>query len=278
MLLQDHQGKIINPSVLHFEKMDSMQRAKLTVLIPTYNEEENIRDCLESVKWADEILIVDSYSNDRTLEIARQYTDRIIQHEYINSATQKNWAIPQSKYEWVLIVDSDERVNEDLKNEIEKALLQKPNDINGYYIPRKNFFLGKEIKHCGWEFEHDLNLRLFRRNSGRYEDKEVHADIIINGKTGRIKSPFLHYSYRSIDQYLKKLERYTNWGALDVARGDKKVGWHQFILRPVGTFVKMFILKRGFLDGIHGLILSLFSSYYVYIKYVKAWEIQRSKN
>lgn len=254
-----------------------MAREKLTALIPTFNEEDNIRDCLESVKWADEILIVDSYSNDKTLEIARSYTDRIIQHEYINSATQKNWAIPQARHEWVLIVDSDERVTEELKNEIEKALSKDSDDINGYYIPRKNFFLGKEIKHGGWEFQHDLNLRLFKRDFGRYENKEVHADIIIKGRKGKIGSPFLHYSYKTIAPYLKKLERYTNWAALDVAKKGKRIGWQQFVFRPTGTFIKMFVLKLGFLDGIHGLILALFSSYYVYIKYVKAWEIQNSK-
>jgi len=255
-----------------------MKREKLSVLIPAYNEEDNIRDCLESIKWADEILIVDSYSNDKTLEIAKEYTDRIIQHEYINSATQKNWAIPQARFEWVLIVDSDERVTEDLRNEIVRALSQNDKEINGYYIPRKNFFLGKEMKYGGWGFEHDFNLRLFKRDSGRYEDKEVHADIIIKGKTGKINSPFLHYSYKSIHQYLKKLERYTDWAAQDIAKRNNSVGWHHFVLRPIGTFIKMFILKLGFLDGIYGLILALFSSYYVFIKYVKAWEIQNSKN
>ena len=258
--------------------MNNIQRAKITALIPTYNEENNIRDCLESVKWADEILIVDSFSKDRTLEIAREYTGRIIQHEYINSATQKNWAIPQARHEWVLIVDSDERVTEELKNEIEKTLSKNSDDMNGYYIPRKNYFLGKEIRHGGWEFKHDLNLRLFKRDFGRYENKEVHADIIINGKKGKIEPSFLHYSYKTIAQYLKKLERYTSWAALDVAKREKKIGWQHFLLRPIGTFIKMFFLKLGFLDGIHGLILALFSSYYVYIKYVKAWEIQVSKN
>ena len=255
-----------------------MEKKKLSVLIPTNNEEDNIRDCIESVKWADEILIVDSFSSDRTLEIAKEYTDRIIQHEYINSATQKNWAIPQAKYEWVLIVDSDERVTKELREEIEKALSGDSDDIKGYYIPRKNFFLGKEIKHGGWDFKHDLNLRLFKRDSGRYENKEVHADIISRGKTGRIKSPFLHYSYKSIDQYLKKLARYTDWAAQDVAKKGKNISWVKVLLRPFGTFIKMFILKLGFLDGFHGLILALFSSYYVYIKYVKAWEIRKLKS
>lgn len=258
--------------------MSNIQRAKITAIIPTYNEENNIMDCLESVKWADEVLVVDSFSNDKTLEIAKKYTDRIIQHEYINSATQKNWAIPQARYEWVLIVDADERVAEDLRDEIEGVLSKSSDDINGYYIPRKNFFLGKEIRHSGWEFQHDLNLRLFKRDFGRYENKKVHADIIIEGKKGKIKSPFLHYSYRTIAQYLKKLERYTNWAALDVAKVEKRIGWHQLVFRPIGTFIKMFLLKLGFLDGIHGLILALFSSYYVYIKYVKAWEIQISKS
>ncbi|RMF97435.1 MAG: glycosyltransferase family 2 protein [Candidatus Schekmanbacteria bacterium] len=252
-------------------------REKLTALIPCCNEEENIRDCLESVKWADEIFVVDSFSNDRTVEIAKEYTSRVIQHEYINSATQKNWAIPQASNEWVLIVDSDERVTPDLRDEIINILSSNPR-YDGYYIPRKNFFLGREVKYGGWGYENDLNIRLFRRDKGRYEDKEVHADIIIDGKVGRIKEPFLHYSYNSLEQYMKKMSRYTNWAAMDLCKKHKRIGVTHLLFRPFFTFLKMYVLKFGFLDGIRGIILAFLSSYYVYIKYAKAWEMINAEN
>ena len=247
-------------------------RNKLTALIPCRNEEENIGECLESVKWADEIFVVDSFSTDKTVEIAKTFTDRVIQHEYVNSATQKNWAIPQASNEWVLIVDSDERVTPDLREEIEAVLSSNPR-YEGYYIPRKNFFLGKEVKYGGWGFENDLNIRLFRRERVKYEDKEVHADIILDGEAGKLKEPFLHYSYNRLGQYVKKMARYTDWAASDVIKKRQKIGISHLLFRPLFTFFKMYVLKLGFLDGIRGIILAVLSSYYVYIKYAKAWEM-----
>ena len=136
---------------------------KLTALIPCRNESVNIRDCLESVKWADEIFVVDSFSTDDTLDICREYTDRIIQHEYVNSAAQKNWAIPQATHSWVLIVDADERVPPDLADEIRRIVADDgPRD--GYYLKRRSYFLGRLIHYSGWQ--HDRVLRLFRRDRG----------------------------------------------------------------------------------------------------------------
>jgi len=252
-------------------------RKKLTVLIPCCNEEENIEDCLESVKWADEIFVVDSFSTDKTVEIAKKYTTRVIQHEYVNSATQKNWAIPQASNEWVLIVDSDERVTFGLREEIEKALSSN-GEYDGYYIPRKNFFLGKEVKYGGWGYENDLNIRLFRRDSAKYEEKEVHADIIVKGNVGKLNEPFLHYSYHSLEQYMGKMARYTNWAASDVCKKHKEIGVSHLLFRPFFTFFKMYVLKLGFFDGVRGIILALLSSYYVYIKYAKAWEMINVKS
>lgn len=247
-------------------------REKLTVLIPCCNEEKNIMDCLESVKWADEIFVIDSFSADKTVEIAKKYTSRVLQHEYVNSAAQKNWAIPQAANEWVLIVDSDERVTPALREEIEKAL-SSDTEYDGYYIPRKNFFLGKEVKYGGWGYENDLNMRLFRRDRAKYEEKEVHADIVINGRAGKLNEPFLHYSYHSLEQYMEKMKRYTDWAASDVLKKRKKIGVSSLLFRPFFTFFKMYVLKFGFFDGVRGIILALLSSYYVYIKCAKAWEM-----
>ena len=249
---------------------------KLSVIIPTYNEEKNIRNCLESIKWADEIFVVDSFSNDKTLEIALEYTERVIQHEYVNSATQKNWAIPQAKHEWVMIVDSDERVTQELKEEI-LEILSSEDPLDGYYIPRVNTFLGKELKYGGWGKKEDYNLRLFKRDKGRYENKHVHADIILEGKAGYIKAPFTHHSYPDLSKYIQKFNRYTDWAAEDLFQKGKKIGLSHIFLRPIATFFKMYFFKLGLLDGYHGLLLSILSSFYVYIKFAKAKQLQNSQ-
>ena len=172
---------------------------KLSVLVPCKNEEKNLRACLETVKWADEVFVVDSGSTDRSMEIAREYTDRVVEHEYVNSATQKNWAIPQAKHEWVMIVDADERVTPELRDEIEAVLMDPQHD--GYQIYRLNHFLGRPIRHCGWN--RDRCLRLFRREVGRYQQREVHADVEGCRSVGVLKSRLLHFTCRDLETYLR---------------------------------------------------------------------------
>jgi glycosyltransferase involved in cell wall biosynthesis len=250
-------------------------REKLTALVPSFNEEENIEECLKGLAWADEILVVDSFSTDRTVEIARRYAHRVVQHEYVNSATQKNWAIPLAAHPWVLVVDCDERVSPELREEIE-SVLANPGGLDGFIIPRRNIFLGRPMRYCGWGPRDDTNVRLFRRDKGRYEDKEVHADVVVEGgRVGKLLSPFEHRSYRNISHYLQKAHRYTDWAARDVVRKGKPIGADKIILRPLATFFRMYVLKLGFLDGFNGLILCALSSYYVMLKYVKAWEFLR---
>ena len=250
-------------------------REKLTALVPSFNEEKNIEECLKGLTWADEILVVDSYSTDSTVEIAHRYTDRVIRHEYVNSSTQKNWAIPLAAHPWVLVVDCDERVSPELRDEIE-SVLADPGESDGFIIPRRNIFLGRPIRYCGWGPQDDTNVRLFRRDKGRYEDKEVHADVVVEGgRLGKLLSPLEHRSYRDISHYLEKARRYTDWAALDVVKRGKHVGADKIILRPAATFIRMYVMKLGFLDGFHGLVLCALSSYYVMLKYVKAWDLLR---
>jgi glycosyltransferase involved in cell wall biosynthesis len=249
-----------------------MERQKLTVLVPTFNEEGNIRACLEAVKWADEIFIVDSYSTDRTLEIAREYTDRIVQHEYVNSAAQKNWAIPQARHPWVLIVDADERVTPALRDEILQILISN-SPCAGYTIYRQNHFMGKPIRFCGWQ--RDRVLRLFKRDAGRYEDKEVHANIILNGSTSLLKNKLLHFTFTSFEQYMKKFDRYTAWAAGDRSKRTPRVRWHHLALRPAWRFLRQYILQLGFLDGMAGFIICTLAAYSVFLKYAKLWDRQQ---
>ena len=243
---------------------------KLTALVPTFNEEAVIRDCLESLRWADEVFVVDSFSQDRTVEIARQYGSRVVQHAYVNSAAQKNWAIPQSGHLWVLLVDADERVTPELREEIRKILEKGPRHP-GYWIRRANHFLGKRMKHCGWET--DKVIRLFRRDMARYEEKEVHAEIELPGPLPVLQYPLLHYSFRSFSQYWRKMQLYSDWGASQLFKEGKRAGWVSIGLRPLQRFLKMYLIRLGFLDGIHGLALSMLGAFAVFLKYAKLWEL-----
>lgn len=247
---------------------------QLTVIVPCKNEAVNIRACLDTVRWADEIFIVDSGSTDETIDIAREFTSRIVQHEYINSAAQKNWAIPQATHEWILVVDADERVTPELQAEIKELLSGTPS-CDGYYIYRKNWFFGVPISRCGWE--RDKVLRLFKRDKSRYQNKHVHAEVEITGPKGFLKSKLEHYTYRSFDQYLEKFNRYTTWSALDLkARGRKPSAWNM-ISHPVMRFIRMYLFRKGFLDGTAGLILCMLASFSVFMKYAKLWAIIRAE-
>lgn len=237
--------------------MENAPRMKLSVIVPCFNEEKNIQDCLETVTWADEILVVDSFSTDRTLEIARRYTDRILQHEYINSAAQKNWTIPQAAHDWVLIVDSDERVTPDLRHEITN-LLSRQSLKDGYWIKRRNFLFGKEIRHSGWG--KDSVLRLFRKELGRYQEKRVHAEVYL-GNTGILNGYLEHMSVSSLTDWVNKINRYSSWKARDkFERGTTAPVLHMF-LRPPMRFIKDYILRLGVLDGWRGFLIASLSAF-----------------
>jgi len=249
---------------------------KITVIIPVFNEEKNIRSCIEGVKWADEILIADSFSTDRTLEIARSYPNvKIIQRQYHYSTSQKNWAIPQAKYEWILIVDSDERVTEKLACEI-KSIVRKDfheRDIVAYWIKRVNYFLGKRIRFSGWQ--NDAVIRLFRNGKAVYEDKFVHGEMMVDGPVGMLKNPLQHYTIKTIDQYFSKVMRYTTWKAQDKLRRGKQVNGAVIVVRTFFSFFRNYVIKLGFLDGIYGLILCGLSAFTEFTKFCKLWEMKK---
>jgi glycosyltransferase involved in cell wall biosynthesis len=247
-------------------------RQPLTALVTTFNEESNIRDCLASVAWADEILLVDSGSTDKTLEIAEQFNPRILEHEYENAAAQKNWAIPQAKHDWVLVVDADERVSPELKLEIERLLLRGP-EHPGYHIKRENYFFGRKISFCGWQ--RDYQLRLFDRRKGRYEEKWVHANVLLDGRPGRIEQVLTHYTYRNWDEYFERFGRYTTWAAKDLLEAGKHAGVFNLFFRPLFRFYKQYVWHAGFLDGRTGLILCMLSAFSVFTRYAKLYNMRK---
>jgi glycosyltransferase involved in cell wall biosynthesis len=246
---------------------------RLTAILTCYNEATMIGDCLKSVQFADEIMVVDSFSTDGTVKIAQPLATRVLQHEYVNPATQKNWAIPQAKHEWVLILDSDERVTPELKTEIQ-SILQNP-QYDGYWIRRRNFFWGKEIRYGAWRT--DKVLRLFHRDRGRYQNKQVHEEIEMATPVGWCKQRLLHYSYRGLDDYLRKVSRYSAWGAEDArARGVKGSAWRIFV-HSSAHFIKSYFIKQGFRDGAEGLIIAFMEGYMGFFKYAKLYELEQDK-
>ncbi len=240
----------------------------ISVIIITYNEEKRLDPCLKSVAWADEIIVVDSFSKDKTVEIAQRYTNKVFLRSFKGYGSQKAFALAQAKGEWVLSVDADERVSESLKKEIKEAI--KRSDIFGYYIPRQSFFCGKFIKHSGW-FP-DYQLRLFKRDRARFEERLVHERVIVEGKVGRLKSPLLHYTYNSLTEFLEKMERYTELWAEEQKRKGKKGGILKGFGHGVWTFLKMYFLRLGFLDGRYGILLASLYANYTLIKYTKLEE------
>jgi len=229
---------------------------------------------LESASWADEILIVDSFSTDNTLEIARTFPIKVLQRAYQYPAEQKNWAIPQATHDWILILDADERVTPELKTEIQSLLSTKPDKV-AYWIGRRNYFMGKEVKYSGWQG--DKVIRLIHKDHCRYEDKMVHEEIVADGPVGMLKHKLTHYTYKDMRHFLDKVKRYAVWSARDY---DKKTGWvtpYHLVVKPLVRFLKHYIFKLGFLDGRVGLIISGILAWSVYLRYKELMKLRKEQ-
>ena len=249
--------------------------SKLSVIIITYNEEENIKDCLESVNWSNEIVIVDSFSSDKTVEIARKFTPKVFQNKWTNFSEQKNLALEKTNNEWVLNIDADERATLELKEEILTILNSEFQSFNGYYIPRRNHYLGKWIRHCGWY--PDYKLRLFRKGKGKFNRRLIHESVVVEGRTGYLKSCLNHYSYKNLSDHLSRINKFSSLAAEEMFGDGKRAKVFDLLFRPLIRFVKMYLINRGYLDGIYGLIVSVMGSFYVFAKYLKLWELSRGR-
>ena len=245
-------------------------RPSLSVVIITLNEERKLRECLESVKWADEIIVMDSHSGDRTAEIARQYTQKVYQHDFTGDGPMRNLGIDKAVGQWILTIDADERVTPELRQEIESTLLDPK--ASAYYIPRKAHFLGRWMKHCGWW--PNYVLRLFRKDCGRYDEHLAHAKVVTKDKTGKLRSPFLHYPYDTLSEYIAKINSHTSLIARQKMRAKTVFGCFVW---ATGKFFRTYLLQLGFLDGEEGLILSILASHYAFLKHTKIWEASRRK-
>lgn len=238
---------------------------KISAVIITLNEEKNIERCLKSLSFADEIIVVDSHSTDKTKEIARRFTDKIFEVDWEGFGKTKELARQKASHSWIFSIDADEEVAPKLKEEILQAVHN--NFYSGYFIPRKSNFLGKWIYHSGWY--PDYVLRLFQKEGGKFDEALVHEQVRIQGTTAYLNNPLLHYTYPNLKNYFEKLKRYTTLAAQQLHKRNVRAYPWDLIFRPPATFIKMYLLKLGFLDGWQGLVLAGLSSYQVLIKYAK---------
>ncbi len=241
----------------------------VSVLVITLNEEKNIRECLQSVSWADEIVLVDAQSQDRTVEIAGEFTDRVFVRPWAGFAATRQYALSQCRQEWVLWLDADERATPELAREIREVIRDTAHA--GFEIPRLAWFLGRWIRHGGWY--PGYVLRLFRRQGAEFTDRMVHEGVVVKGSTGKLKNHLLHYTDPNIEHYFQKFNLYTGLAARELHEKGVPFRLRDLIFRPLFMFIKMYLLRRGFLDGLQGFLLACFSSAYVFAKYAKLWEL-----
>lgn len=244
----------------------------LSVTVVTWNEEERLRECLESVTWADEIVVVDAESGDKTAQLAREFTDRVWVRPWPGFAAQKNFALEQATGAWVLSLDADERVTPELRARVEQVL-RADGPAVGFRIPRRNIFWGAWVRHGGLYPDHQL--RLFRRGAGRFAEDSVHESVRVNGPVHVLAEPLLHHSYRDLEDFVARSNRYSTLAARDWVGRGHRAGRADLLLRPLGRFLSMYLLRRGFLDGWRGLVLAACYAHYVFLRTAKAWELQQ---
>ncbi len=247
-------------------------RVPVTALIHTLNERDNIEAVLRSVEWADEIYLVDSFSTDGTVELVREQFPRVRveQREYLGAASQKNYAIDRATHDWIFVIDADERVTPKLRDELVRTL-EAPLDLWAYSVGRLNFMLGKPVRFSG--LQRDRVTRLFHRGHARYPNKRVHADLLVDGATGRLRHKMDHYYIRDFDHMIAKMTRYANWAAAQMFIDGRTATLAGIAGHPVARFFRDYIVNLGFLDGTRGLISVGMHVYYTFWKYAKLWEL-----
>lgn len=249
-----------------------MTAPRLSAVVITLNEEAHIRRCLESVAWADEVVVVDACSHDKTVQIAREFTDRVIVRPWAGFTAQKNFALEQSTGEWILSLDADEEAAPELRPEI-MVTIADARACHGYALRRQNMFLGRWIRHGG--LYPDWQVRLFRRGRGHFGARAVHESVTVTGPVGRLRGHLVHRSYEGVSDFIERANRYSSLAAEQMVREGRRGRAGELLLRPVGRFLSMYVMKRGFLDGRRGLLLATLYAYYVFMRSAKVWEVTR---
>lgn len=241
-------------------------------MVITRNEEPRLRACLASLRWVDELVVVDAESTDRTVDVAREFTERVVVRPWPGFAAQKNFAAAQARSTWVLSVDADEEVSAELKDEIQRVLVEA-SPVAGYAVPRRNIFWNRWVRHGG--LYPDWQIRLFQRGRGRFVERAVHESVEVTGDVQRLEGPLIHRSYEGVGQFLERAHRYSSLAADDLVRAGARAGPLSLMLRPLGRFLAMYVLRGGFLDGTPGFLLAGLYAYYVFIRSAKVWERTR---
>jgi len=243
----------------------------ISIAIVCFNEEDNIERCLKSVSWADEIVIVDSFSTDKTVDICKKYTDRVVQREWPGFRDQKLYAISLATHEWILSIDSDEEVSDELASEIQERLAKDLNAYDGYIMKRHTFFLGRWINHSGWY--PDRKLRLFKKQCFTISDGNLHEKFIVKGKTFKLNGELYHYTYKNISHQLKTIDGFTNIQTDEMIKNNEtSFVVLKMLIKPPVNFFENYIYKLGILDGLAGLIICMLSAYSTFVKFAKLWE------
>lgn len=240
----------------------------VSVTVITRDEAANIEACLGSVAWADDVLVVDCGSTDRTVEIAKAKGARVIVKDWPGYGAQKNFAATQAAHEWILSVDADERVTPELASEI-RARLAGEVAVAGFRVPRMTFHLGRWIRTTDWY--PDYQLRLYDRRRARWKERHVHESVIADGPVGQLVSDLQHYAYRDITHHHQTMDRYTTLAAEDMYAAGRRAGWTDLVLHPPAAFLRNYVLRRGFSDGVPGFIVSVMNAHYVFLKFAKLW-------
>jgi glycosyltransferase involved in cell wall biosynthesis len=245
---------------------------RLSVAVITLNEAHHLRRCLESVAWADEMVVVDAESHDKTVQVAREFTEAVIVRPWAGFAAQKNFALAQCTGEWILSLDADEEAAPELRAEI-TTTIAAAQARDGYAIRRQNVFLDRWVRHGG--LYPDWQLRLFRRGRGRFEERRVHESVALTGSLGRLNGHLVHRSYESVGDFVERANRYSTLAAEQMIREGRRVRAGDLLARPLGRFLSMYVLQAGFLDGRRGLLLAALYAYYVFMRSAKVWEVTR---
>lgn len=248
---------------------------KITATVITLNEEHNIAEALESLSWTDEIVVVDSESADRTVEIARRFTDRVFIRPWPGYSAQKNFAADQAANDWIFSLDADERVSPELAGEIKRLKHGDVTAAAAFEMPRLTFYLGRWIKHSGWHPDH--KLRLYDRKRAKWRGDYVHETLEAPGKIERLKGDILHYTVRDASEHHVRMDRYTTLAAQQLFSQGKHASLGRLLLSPAAVFLRSYIFKLGFLDGIPGLAIARFAAHYEFLKNIKVWELERSR-
>lgn len=251
--------------------MNQMNRATIAAIVITKDEERNIAACLECLKWADETVVVDACSTDRTVEIARSFTSQVLVRSWSGYGPQKNFGLEQANAEWILIVDADERVTDELRDEIRRVIQAGPSpDVAGFEVPRRNYFYGQWIR--GGGLYPDYQLRLFRRSAGRYDNVSLHEHLHLDGRIARLANALEHHSMPGIREHVRKMVRYTTLGAQEKLKVRSRVSLLDVAGNHLVTTFKTYVFRGGFRDGVRGVIVALFAGMHTFVKYAKAWE------